>query len=320
TMGYIPGSNFSGISYKERGWQYPYLVGYMESHDEERLMYKNLQYGNSNPDYSVKNLQTALQRMKLAAAFFFTVPGPKMIWQFGELGYDVSIDFNGRLGNKPIRWNYFSDPARNKLYKTFAALTALKQHDAFESNDFTLSASGWIKRLLIRHESMDVYIIGNFEITPRTTSHSFTKQGIWYNYFTGDSIVVIDTASQVTLQPGEFQLYTTQKLPTPDPDILTDIGSEQNEITPSTFSLEQNFPNPFNPTTTIRYSIPNTSFVSLKVYDVLGKEIAVLSDEVKSAGVYEAEFDASSGLSSGIYFFTLDAGEFRSTRKMILLK
>ena len=88
-------SDFSWISYKNRGWSDPHLVGYMESHDEERLMFRNLAYGNSGGSYNIKSLNTALERMELAGAFFFTIPGPKMIWQFGELGYDFSIDENG---------------------------------------------------------------------------------------------------------------------------------------------------------------------------------------------------------------------------------
>ena len=75
TMGYP--SNFSGISYKNRGWASPNLVGYMESHDEERLMYKNLTYGNSSGSYNIKDIRVALNRMKLAGAFFFTIPGSK---------------------------------------------------------------------------------------------------------------------------------------------------------------------------------------------------------------------------------------------------
>ncbi len=70
------------------------------------LCIKILTYGNSNARYNIKELNTALNRIKLAAAFFITVPGPKMIWQFGELGYDYSIDYNGRVGNKPIKWDY----------------------------------------------------------------------------------------------------------------------------------------------------------------------------------------------------------------------
>jgi hypothetical protein len=90
-------------------------------------------------------------------------------------------------------------------------------------------------------------------------------------------------------------------------------------LTPDNFELAQNFPNPFNPTTTIQYSIPQRSNVSLKIYDVLGNEIATLLDEYREAGSYTVEFDASN-LSSGIYFYRLKAGDYLQTRKMILLK
>lgn len=85
------------------------------------------------------------------------------------------------------------------------------------------------------------------------------------------------------------------------------------------FSLEQNYPNSFNPSTKIRYELPERSFVTIKVYDVLGEEVATLVNEEKSAGNYEVEFDAA-GLSSGIYFYTLSTGNFLSTKKMILLR
>ena len=88
---------------------------------------------------------------------------------------------------------------------------------------------------------------------------------------------------------------------------------------PISYDLSQNFPNPFNPSTTIRYAIPNAVLVTLKVYDVLGNEIATLVNEEKSSGSYEVSFSGS-GLSSGIYFYTINAGSFGETKKMILLK
>lgn len=88
---------------------------------------------------------------------------------------------------------------------------------------------------------------------------------------------------------------------------------------PISFKLNQNFPNPFNPTTKISYSIPQESFISLKIYDVLGNEIQTLIDEEKSAGNYIVEFDGT-GLSNGIYFYKLRSGDFIGTKKMILLK
>jgi hypothetical protein len=86
-----------------------------------------------------------------------------------------------------------------------------------------------------------------------------------------------------------------------------------------TFQLDQNYPNPFNPSTTIKFQIPELSFVSIKVYDVLGKEITTLLNEEKSAGSYEIEFDGT-GLPSGIYFYQLKIGSFIQTKKMALLK
>jgi hypothetical protein len=89
-------------------------------------------------------------------------------------------------------------------------------------------------------------------------------------------------------------------------NLITDVDDEKNSEGPATFQLHQNYPNPFNPTTKITYSIPQRSFVSLKVYDVLGNEIARLVDEVKAAGEYQLEFGAS-GLTSGIYIYKLEA-------------
>ena len=98
-------------------------------------------------------------------------------------------------------------------------------------------------------------------------------------------------------------------------------------MTPAYFSLEQNYPNPFNPSTTIKYQIPavvdanfaSTTNVSLIVYDILGREVATLLHEKQKPGNYEVELDGS-GLTSGIYFYRLQAGDFVETKKMILIK
>jgi probable HAF family extracellular repeat protein len=94
---------------------------------------------------------------------------------------------------------------------------------------------------------------------------------------------------------------------------------DETQINPENFKLDQNFPNPFNPSTSIGYRISDRGFVSLKVYDILGNEVATLVNEEKSKGSYEANFDASR-LSSGIYFYKLQAGSFVATKKMILIK
>jgi hypothetical protein len=88
---------------------------------------------------------------------------------------------------------------------------------------------------------------------------------------------------------------------------------------PETFSLTQNFPNPFNPATTIRYSMPNRSQVLLTVYNTVGQKVATLVQEQQEAGSYEVKFDGSA-LASGVYFYRLQAGSFMQTRKLLLLR
>lgn len=100
--------------------------------------------------------------------------------------------------------------------------------------------------------------------------------------------------------------------------VVTDVNEELN-IQPEQYSLEQNYPNPFNPTTSIRYQVSSIAQVTLKVYDILGNEVARLVNEDKPVGSYEVDFDASQ-LSSGIYLYKLTAGNFIETRKMILIK
>ncbi|MCX7876361.1 MAG: T9SS type A sorting domain-containing protein [Melioribacteraceae bacterium] len=110
----------------------------------------------------------------------------------------------------------------------------------------------------------------------------------------------------------------TQKSPTKIHDVVVDIEKE-DKIIPTEFSLEQNFPNPFNPETTIKYQIPISCDVILKVYDILGKEVYKLVNEFQRPGVYNIKFDAKY-LSSGVYFYVLKAGSYIQTRKMIFMK
>jgi Secretion system C-terminal sorting domain len=100
-------------------------------------------------------------------------------------------------------------------------------------------------------------------------------------------------------------------------DIPTSV--EEDNVIPAEFVLYQNYPNPFNPSTKITFVIPKSSLVNLKVYDILGKEVATLINEEKHSGTYEVEFSAAN-LPSGVYFYKLQAGGFVETKKMVLLR
>jgi len=172
---------------------------------------------------------------------------------------------------------------------------------------------------------MNVVILGNFDVSSGPLLPDFQNTGKWYEFFTGDSLNVTDVNMLITLQPGEYRLYTSKKIPKAS-DIIT--GINEQKIIPTEFKLEQNYPNPFNPTTVISYQLAVDSYVTLKVYDLLGREVSTLVNEYQPAGVHNSQFAIrnlpagrqGSQLSSGIYFYRLQAGNFIETKKMILLR
>jgi hypothetical protein len=109
--------------------------------------------------------------------------------------------------------------------------------------------------------------------------------------------------------PGEMIILTNSPV---------GIINYSSEI-PGEYSLEQNYPNPFNPVTKIKYSLPESGFVTLRIYDIMGREVITLIKEAQNAGIYEASFDAAD-LTSGIYYYILSSGTFTETKKMMLIK
>jgi hypothetical protein len=327
TMGWHDGgkSDFSWISYKKRGWSQPHVVGYMESHDEERLAYKNITYGNSyNFYHNVKDTTIEIDRLQMAAAFFFTIPGPKMIWQFGELGYDYSINYpsgdpSSRLAPKPIRWDYYDQWRRKYLFNVFASLIDLKKnHDAFRSDDFSLSLSGPLKQININHPSMDVTIVGNFNVYPGKIVPSFQKTGRWYDYFSGDSIEVVNTADTMGLMPGEYHLYTSVKLAKP---VFTGIEDREKEFITEK-SISKVYPNPSTGTFTIDFEIKETTEVQLTVYNITGLPVAQLINGRLPGGKHKAVWNGiniyGQEVPPGFYFYKLDLGSWSEVKELIL--
>ncbi|HEX2934464.1 MAG TPA: alpha-amylase family glycosyl hydrolase [Bacteroidales bacterium] len=281
-------SNFSDISYKQRGWNSANLVGYMESHDEERLMYKLITKGNSYGTYNIKTPDTALRRVELAATFFLTVPGPKMIWQFGELGYDVSIDFDGRLSPKPIRWNYFDQPARNRLFSLFQYLIKLKKEEPlFSTSDFALNVTEPIKTIRLSLNGQHAMIVGNFDVTAKSTAVPFPAAGKWYDHFTGDSITLTTTDYEISLAPGEYHLFTSSKLAS-FPSVPTDAPVIET-------SAIRVYPNPF--TDYILIETPE-NIRKISIYNMAGK---LLKEQY---GDFQKPINLSK-LSTGVYLMTV---------------
>jgi len=303
---------FSGTidwgSYLVRGWTVPHNITYMESHDEQRMMYKNITWGNSSGNYNIQNPVRALDRLILAASFFFTVPGPKMLWQFGELGYDYSIDYNGRTGEKPIKWDYFSEPDRKRVYCSFAALIKLRnENPAFSSSDFEIVDEGMKKRIKISHESMDVIVLGNFDVNSGMVGGDFHNTGWWYEYFTGDSINITDQGEIIELGAGEYRIYTSERLTVPDIAVsVEDVFYEKDYD--RWFSI---YPNPVDDRLFIRLDEEYSGrAVDINILDISGRYV------YSSAGVSGSSLDIST-LPRGMYFIRLTTPGKTATRRFI---
>ena len=315
TMGYS--SNLSWGSYKERNWQYPHLVTYMESHDEERLMYKNIQYGNSSGDYNIKDITTGLRRIELAATFFFTIPGPKMIWQFGELGYDVSIDFNGRVGVKPVRWEYYDDWRRKRLYDVFAMLIELKkEHDVFRTTSYNMSVGSSLKRINLNHASNNVTVIGNFGMTEALIIPNFQQTGTWYEFFSRETLNVTDINMGITLLPGEYRLYSTVEFPGHGIPLNTPILPNGDDYQ---FSV---YPNPSADGIFISFDLQEKQAVTINVYNMQGQKIANILNQELLPSAYEIPWNRTAingkRVNNGIYFVEILSGRNKSSRKVVL--
>jgi 1,4-alpha-glucan branching enzyme len=215
-MGWPEQSDFSGTYYGTSSRPVNSLVSYMESHDEERAGYKQTQWGNG---ILKTDLGARMSQLETNAAFFFTVPGPKMVWQFGEMGYDVSIDYNGRTGKKPVKWDYLNEPERKKLHDTYTKLIEFRNDnpELFNSTatmSWNVSESDWKNGRFLTLSSFgnakQVVVIGNFTNEVITTSTTFPKTGTWHNYMNpSESLDVSSTTMDITLPANSFKMYTS---------------------------------------------------------------------------------------------------------------
>jgi 1,4-alpha-glucan branching enzyme len=214
-MGYEEGSAFTGLTTHGTTMPFGGWVGYMESHDEERVSYKQTQWGVP----AVKDgLATRMRQLEANASLFFTVPGPKMIWQFGELGYDVSIEENGRTGKKPVRWEYDDDPYRKGLYNTYRKLIKLRAavpqlFDAESTLVWEVKENNWTngRTLSLRtHDGKGLVVMANFTTTETTCKPTFPSTGTWYNYINEGSTLHVETATQtVSVPANSYFVYTS---------------------------------------------------------------------------------------------------------------
>lgn len=312
------GSSFDGTSYTARGWDTPGLISYMESHDEERLMYTALTEGNSSGSYDVRDLETALQRVEAASAIFYTIPGPKMIWQFGEVGYDFSINYcedgsinnDCRTGPKPIRWDYYDVPARRELYEVTGGLIRLRSgYDEFHTDDFVVETSAPGKKVQLFGDDFDVVALANLGMTTTQISQAFPSAGEWHDVFTGEVRNVISPNILTSLEPGEWHVYTSEPVSIP---VNAPHLTRENDFALSIV------PNPSRQGNEvfIVYEIPTTEQVHLEVFNLQGQSVLSRALGVQTEGLQQITLNET--LSSGTYFIKITAGQQVGTQLFLV--
>lgn len=324
-MGYTDRWDFSNGISSVRGWAKPHLVTYAESHDEERIVYKNVTFGNSaNPAYNVKDTTIALKRMELTAAFLFTIPGPKMIWQFGELGYPYSIntctngtiDNNCRLAEKPIRWDFLADARRKSVYNTYSKLINLRflkgYTGAFQSGavDRNLgSAFKWLK-LTTANDTSDVVVMGNFDVTAQSGTVTFPVAGTWYDYLKDTVFTSTGTAQSFTLAPGEFHVYLNRNV---NNLITPPVATPWNGTT-----LEANvYPNPVATNYRVEVKLPQNGAIKIELYNSIGQYIATVYNSFFAAGIKTIPLPKPN-VRPGAYFMKVIAAGKTKTISLII--
>ena len=213
-MGHSDNAAFWGLR-EDSGVRFGTFVGYMESHDEERLGYLAENYGT---DRVKKDYTLRLQRAALNAAFFLLVPGPKMIWQFGELGYEISINYGGvNTAEKPVKTEeYMANEHRKALYECYAALLKFrKENPRFFDNDASFSwkvgDNDWPGRSITCKSAEGKYFVlfGNFGYGDNTISVNLPHGGKWYNALDHREDNCWNGSNHnPTLHEGEFYLLT----------------------------------------------------------------------------------------------------------------
>ncbi len=323
TMGYADNSNINRMGHVSRGFNEPRLVGYAESHDEERLMYRNLQYGNSAGGYDVTNLNTSLERMSALGAVSLTIPGPKMIWHFGALGMENSIftcedgtvnepgggDGDCKLSTKPQpQWvqNWLGNPNRNQIYNDWARLNHLKiNEDVFEGS-YTIESGNLTPKIYIWDDGLptsslkNVVILANFNVTAQNIVPNFPYTGTWYDLMDGSgdtSINVTNTAATINIPAGQFKIYGNQ---------ASTLGLDPIDIA-TDFRI---YPNPVNHSFKI-----NKNVSQLNIYDITGKLVKTFKGEFTQNDSYDV-----SDLTQSLYLIKIENNEGQTlTSKLIKL-
>ncbi|WP_400076419.1 alpha-amylase family glycosyl hydrolase [Winogradskyella sp. R77965] len=305
-MGYSSNSNIDGIGHNSRSqFNGPRVLGYPESHDEERLMYRAVTFGNeSNGAHNVKNLNIALSRMSAIGAVSAMIPGPKMIWHFADLGMENSIftcsdgSFNDdgcKLDTKPQpQWvnNWLTNALRSQIYEDWSKLHKLKIEEPVFEGDYTMTSGSLTPRIDVFDTSIptsalrNVIILANFDVVTQDVNTNFPGgvTSTWYDLMdaTGTTTVA-NSASSISIPAGQFRILGNQP--------SNALSVDNNEL--YGFSI---YPNP----TRTAFSV-SLNVSSIEIYDITGKLVKSFNGDFTRTDT----FDITS-LKTGMYVVKIE--------------
>lgn len=316
--GYYPGPN-------------SLYMRFMESQDEDRIAYAYSANG------SLDSTTTFMKTMPMASVIF-TVPGIPMIWNGQEVGkgYGDSNFDSRRRG--VINWNFSGKTLLMPHYQKLAQIR--KQFNAFSTQSFhRLSSSDALVYAYSRpYTKEDGIVAVNFGSTSTTTTITFSVSDLsgWVDegktYVVSDlynnelhSIQIVSGGASLTLTlPPYGSAICILADSAKQVFIPTDVEQDRSETMPSRIRLYQNYPNPFNPNTTIQFELPKQNQVKIRIYNILGKEIAEILNGVYTAGLHQAMWNGTTSageqVSTGVYFVRLETQNYSDTKKIIFMK
>ncbi|WP_298115918.1 alpha-amylase family glycosyl hydrolase [Flavobacterium sp.] len=309
------------MGHVSRGFTGKRLIGYPESHDKERILYSAFTFGNGSGAFPVNgNLTNTIKRMSAIGAISLLIPGPKMIWHFGELGNTGSIftcnngsvntdyDTTGgdcKLDTKPQpQWtnNWLADANRSVVYNNWAKMIDLKKNNSVFNANYAISAPGGNNNNVRQRIYLfggtgaltNVVILANFSVANLDVVADFPFAGTWYNLMDNSTLSVTNTAMNINIESGGFRVYGNQAA-------LSSI--DFNPLTGSGL-----YPNP----SSTYFSIDNSSITKVQIFSMTGQLVKTFENQLVD---YQYPI---SDLTQGMYFVKIsDDNNHHETLKLI---
>jgi hypothetical protein len=198
----------------------------------------------------------------------------------------------------------------------FSALARLKTTEpAFATTDFTIDAANAVKRIFLRHSTMDVTVLGNFDVINQDVIPGFTRTGMWYEFFSGDSLNVSNVDTPITFHPGEYRLYTSKRLPKPQYTAINEITGRPSGGTVFVY------PNPSSGIFHFEVNLPESAELSIRIFNSHGQLVNTVTEAKLSRGIHTVTADVRgiSPAGPGIYFYRLEGNNLRASGKLVVL-